>query len=310
MNAEELRGKLRGVIAFPVTPFASDLSLDIAGLRRNLHKLLEYPLAAVVAAGGTGEIYSLTPAEHSEVVRATVEEARGRVPVIAGVGFNQAIAVAMAREAEKAGADALLALPPYYPNADEEGLAEYYAAIGRATSLGLFVYSRDWANPNAAWVERLAARIPNLVGWKDGQGDTRRYQQIMQRVGNRLHWIGGAGDDCVPGYYSIGIRAYTSSIATVAPELSIELHEAACSGNRDALAKLMADYVIPLYAFRARRKGYEVTVMKEMMNLTGQAAGPVRPPLPNLRADEIAELKELLKNWERWLPQPARHKLH
>jgi 5-dehydro-4-deoxyglucarate dehydratase len=301
MKAEELCSRLRGVIAFPVTPFAPDLALDVAGLRRNLRKLLEHPLAAVVAAGGTGEIYSLSPKEHAEVIKATVEEARGRLPVVAGVGFSSVIGTAMARTAEQAGADALLVLPPYYPNADDEGLADYYAAIAQTTSLGVFVYSRDWVNPNAAWVERLATRIPNLVGWKDGQGDTRRCQQIMQRVGKRLHWIGGAGDDCVPGYYSIGIRAYTSSIATVAPKLSIKLHQSASDGDRDTLAKLMADCVIPLYAFRARRKGYEVTVMKEMMNLTGQAAGPVRPPLPKLRAEEVAELKALLERWRPFL---------
>jgi 5-dehydro-4-deoxyglucarate dehydratase len=301
MNAEELRSKLRGVIAFPTTPFASDLSLDIAGLRRNLRRLIEHPLAAIVAAGGTGEMYSLSASEHLEVVKATVEEVGGKFPVIAGIGFNSAIGTAIARESEKVGAHALLALPPYYPGADEEGLADYYVAIAGATSLPLLVYSRDWVNPSAAWVERLAARIPNLVGWKDGQGDTRRYQQIMARVGNRLHWIGGAGDDCVPGYYSIGIRAYTSSIATVAPKLSIKLDEAARGGDRDTLAKLMAEYVIPLYAFRARRKGYEVTVMKEMMNLTGQAAGPVRPPLPRLRSEETAELEAFLERWRPFL---------
>jgi 5-dehydro-4-deoxyglucarate dehydratase len=71
MKPEELRDKLRGVIAFPVTPFKPDLSLDISGLRRNLGELVRHPIAAIVAAGGTGEMYSLTPAEHLEVVKAT-----------------------------------------------------------------------------------------------------------------------------------------------------------------------------------------------------------------------------------------------
>lgn len=292
---------LRGVVAFPVTPFNQDLSLDVAGLRRNLQALLRHPVCAVVAAGGTGEMYSLTPVEHLEVVRATVEEASGRVPVMAGVGFNRSLAIELARRSAQAGADAILALPPYYPNADDEGLLEYYAAIGSATPLPLLVYSRDWVNPGPAWVERLAASVPTLAAWKDGQGDVRRYQQIIQRVGDRLHWIGGAGDDGVPGYYSIGIRTYTSSIATVAPKLSLQLHETASSGDQATLLRLMNDYVIPLYAFRARRKGYEVTVMKELMNLAGLAAGPVRPPLPSLRPEEMAELRALLERWRNWL---------
>ena len=301
MRREEICGKLRGVIAFPVTPFQPDLSLNIPGLRKNLQSLMAHPVSAVVAAGGTGEMYSLTPEEHGEVVKAVVEEVRGRVPVIAGTGFNARIAAELAKQSAKAGADAILALPPYYPNADENGLAEYYAAIGRATPLGLFVYSRDWVNPGPEWVARLAEKIPTLVGWKDGQGDAQRYKQIIERVGKRLYWIGGKGDDCVPAYYSIGIRTYTSSIATVAPKLSLELHETASAGNSDALARLMDEYVTPLYKLRARRKGYEVSVMKEMMNLAGLAAGPVRPPLPQLRAEEIGELRAMLGRWKPYL---------
>ncbi|HLY74791.1 MAG TPA: 5-dehydro-4-deoxyglucarate dehydratase [Planctomycetota bacterium] len=301
MNPKTFRSKLGGVIAFPVTPFNADLSLDISGLRRNLQVLMRHKLCAVVAAGGTGELYSLTPAEHLDVVKATVEEIQGACPVIAGVGYNRSIGMDLAVASAKAGADAILALPPYYPNADEEALLEYYAAIGKATSLGFLVYSRDWVNPSPAWVEKLAAAVPNLVAWKDGQGDTRRYAQIMQRLGDRLAWIGGVGDDNVPAYYSIGIRTYTSSIATVSPKLSIELHEVASRGDGAALRKLMDQFVTPLYAFRARKKGYEVSVMKEMMMLIGLAAGPVRPPLANVKKEEIAELKSMLETWKPWL---------
>jgi 5-dehydro-4-deoxyglucarate dehydratase len=292
------RAKLGGVIAFPVTPFREDLSLDVEGLHRNLRRLVEHPLCAVVAAGGTGELYSLTPAEQAEVVRAAVEEVGGRMPVIAGVGFNRALAVPMAEASARAGADALLALPPYYPNADEEGLLDYYEAIGRATSRALLVYSRDWVNPGPAWVEKLAARVPTLVAWKDGQGDVRRLAQIAARLGDRLHWIGGAGDDCVPAYYSIGIRTYTSSIATVAPRLSLHLHEAAAAGDGPTLKRLMDDYVIPLYALRSRRRGYEVSVMKEMMSLAGLAGGAVRPPLPSVTPAERDEIRALVERWK------------
>jgi 5-dehydro-4-deoxyglucarate dehydratase len=255
MKAEELRTRLRGVIAFPVTPFHSDFSLGLDGLRKNLRALLKHPMAAIVAAGGTGEMYSLTAREHGEVVNTIVEEVDGKIPVISGTGFNRQIGRELAQQSAGAGADAILALPPYYPGADDQGLAEYYAAIGSATSLPPFVYSRDWVNPTPAWVEKLAKKIPTLMGWKDGQGDIRRYQQIMNRMGDRLHWIGGIGDDCVPGYYSIGIRTYTSSIATVAPKLSLELHEAASAPDAENLSQLMRDYVIPLCAFARPAEG-------------------------------------------------------
>src|SRR5258705_7141600 len=101
---------------------------------------------------------------------------------------------------------------------------------------------------------------------------------IRQHVGDRLHWIGGAGDDMVPGYYSIGIRTYTSSIANVAPKLSLRLHELASAGPSAELSKLMNELAVPLYALRARRKGYEVSAMKAMMDLIGLAGAPAAPP--------------------------------
>jgi 5-dehydro-4-deoxyglucarate dehydratase len=301
MKPEELRENYGGVVAFPVTPFRDDLSLDVEGLRHNLTRLMEHPVCAVVAAGGTGEVYSLTPGEHAQVVEITVEIVNGAAPVFAGVGFNQMLAIEMAKRSAAAGADAILALPPYYPQADEEGLVEYYRSIGAATDLGMVIYSRDWANFSPAQVERLAAKIPTLVAWKDGQADIRRLQMIIDRVGERLHWIGGAGDDMVPGYYSIGIRTYTSSIATVAPKLSLALHDAAANGRSAELSRLMADCVIPLYALRARRKGYEVSAMKAMMDMAGLRGGPARPPLPDVRAEEREELRVMMEKWKPFL---------
>jgi 5-dehydro-4-deoxyglucarate dehydratase len=222
------------------------------------------------------------------------------VPVIAGVGFGQRLAVEMAQAAEKAGADGVLAFPPYYPDAEEDGLFEYYHAIGAATRLGMLIYSRDWATFSPEMVERLAA-IPTLVGWKDGQGDIRRLQMIMNRVGSRLHWIGGAGDDMVAAYFSVGITTFTSSIATVAPRLPLKLHELASAGDAETLTDLLDRCVIPLYTLRARRKGYEVSAMKAMMDMVGLNGGPVRPPLVNVNPEEEDELRSILASWEKFL---------
>jgi 5-dehydro-4-deoxyglucarate dehydratase len=142
-------------------------------------------------------------------------------------------------------------------------------------------------------VARLAD-LPTLVGWKDGQGDIRRLQMLRAHVGDRLCWIGGAGDDMVPAYYAIGIRAFTSSIANVAPDVAVKLHELASAGEREQLSRLMEAMVIPSYELRARRRGYEVTVVKELMNRLGLRGGTVRPPLPRLRADEAAAVAALV----------------
>jgi len=300
MHPSTLRNKLSGVIAFPVTPFKDDLSLDLPALHENLTNLLQYSISALVAAGGTGELYSLTPAEYTRVIELTALAVEDRVPVIAGVGFGQRLAVEMAQAAEKAGADGILVFPPYYLHAEDEGLFEYYRAIGAATRLGMIIYSRDWTIFSPAMVERLTL-IPTLVAWKDGQGDIRRLQTIMNRIGDRLHWIGGAGDDLVAAYYSIGIRAFTSSIATVAPRLSLRLHELGEAGDSEALTDLLERCVVPLYALRARRKGYEVSAMKAMMDMVGLNGGPVRPPLVNVKPEEEDELRTILATWEKFL---------
>jgi 5-dehydro-4-deoxyglucarate dehydratase len=296
MDPQELRSKYAGVIAFPVTPFKQDLSLDLAGLRKNLERLLQYPICAIIAAGGTGEMYSLTPAEHLQVVQTTVEVVNGQLPVMTAVGFNQQMAVEMAQQSANAGVDGILAFPPYYPGADDEGMWHYYNAIGNATSCGLAIYARDWAVFSPVMVERLT-KIPTLIAWKDGHGDIRRYQLIMNRVGDRLHWIGGAGDDMAPSYYGLGIRTYTSSLANISPKLSLQIHELASQNESAQLNELMAKYVIPHYAIRGRRKGYEVSVVKAQMDIFGMAGGPVRPPLVNVTEPEMNELRTISESW-------------
>ena len=294
MSHREFAAKLRGVFGFPVTSFKKDLSLDIDGQMRNVDEMTKHPFCAIVAAGGTGEMYSMTVAENIEVVKRSVEATAGRMPVVGGVGFNTPMAVEMAKGMQQAGASALLAMPPYYTNAPTEGLYDYYEAIGKAVDLPLSLYSRDWAVFSPDMVARLCDRIPNLVFWKDGQGDARKYQRIMTKVGERLAWIGGIGDDCVPAYFAIGVQAYTSSISTIAPKVSLALAEAGLKQDFKTLEQLMKRYVHPLYALRDRAKGYEVAVMKRAMESIGKPAGPVRPPLTDVKESEIAEIRAVM----------------
>jgi 5-dehydro-4-deoxyglucarate dehydratase len=206
--------------------------------------------------------------------------------------------VEIARRVEKAGAECVLALPPYYSEAPEEGLFAYYEAIGTATTLPLMVYSRGWAAFTPDMVARLADRVPTLVAWKDGQGDVRKYQRIMSHNGDRLAWLGGLGDDCVPGYFAIGVQAYTSSISNIAPRLSLALAETGVNGDFVRLNELMERYVHPLYAIRERSRGYEVAVMKAAMETLGMTAGPVRPPLVNCRPNDVEDIRKLMEWYE------------
>lgn len=295
MSLRAFASQLRGVFGFPVTPFRRDLTLDLDALARNVDEMASYPFCALVAAGGTGELYSMSIEEIEKVIATTVKVVNGRMPVVAGTGFNISIGCEVARRAEKAGAQFLLALPPYYVNAPEDGLFDYYAAIGEASALPLMVYSRDWAVFTPEMVARLADRVPTLAGWKDGQGDVRKYQRIMDYNGDRLAWFGGLGDDCVPGYFAIGVQGYTSSISNIAPHISIAIAEAGLKRDFVQLNELMTKYVHPLYAIRERAKGYEVAVMKEAMEILGMPAGPVRPPLMNCRPKDVEDIRKLME---------------
>ena len=305
MTATDVRNRLTGVFGFPITPFRKDLSLDLDALARNVDSMAQHPFCAMVAAGGTGELYSMTVDEIVEVVRVTVQATAGRMPVVAGTGYNAAIGADIARRVEKAGADCVLALPPYYINAPEDGLFDYYQRIGAASGLPLFVYSRDWAVFTPQMVARLAERVPTLAGWKDGQGIARKYQRIMNEVGGRLAWFGGLGDDCVPEYFAIGVQAYTSSISNIAPKVSLALAEAGMARDFPRLNGLMAKYVHPLYALRERMKGYEVSVMKEAMEMLGIPAGPVRPPLTKCRPQDVEDLRKLVEVYRKSLEAGA-----
>jgi 5-dehydro-4-deoxyglucarate dehydratase len=285
---------LKGVFGFPVTPFRQDLSLDLDALARNVEEMTRHPFCAIVAAGGTGELYSMTPQEIEDVVRVTVEATHGRMPVVAGTGFNTVLGVDIAKRVAKVGADLLLVLPPYYSSAPEAGLFDFYAAIGNATPLPMMVYSREWAVFSPEQVARLCDRVPTLKAWKDGQGNGRIYQRIMQYNGDRLAWYGGLGDDCVPTYFAAGVQAYTSSISNISPRVSLALAEAGMARDFGKLDGLMHKFVHPLYALRERVKGYEVAAMKTAMEMIGKPAGPVRPPLINTRQQDMDDLRKVM----------------
>lgn len=179
MTPKEMAGAIGGgLLSFPVTPFHPDLSFDEARYRENLDWLVGYKVAGLFAAGGTGEFFSLTPAEVARVVGVAVGETAGRVPVLAGVGYGTAMAREMAQAAERAGADGLLLLPPYLVFSEQEGLAAHVEAVCAATRLGVIFYNRANAILNEETLARLCERCPNLVGYKDGVGDI----ELMTRV--------------------------------------------------------------------------------------------------------------------------------
>jgi 5-dehydro-4-deoxyglucarate dehydratase len=299
MQWSDLAAKLHGAIAFPVTPFAADGAVDLDAVRANASWLPDGNISAIAAPSGTGELYALTPAECADVTRATVEAVDGRVPVIAGVGFNAAIGADLARQATQNGADGILILPPYYATPDADALLDYYREIAAATGLAVAVYARDGAAFTPESLERLARDVPNLMAFKDGRGDVRLFQRMRVHVSaalghQRLVWLSGVGDDFVGPYFAAGAQGFTSSIACFWPEASAELFRLARSGDAGGLKAFHERVVHPIYELRQLRKGFEVSIMKACMELLGYKAGPVRPPLANAPESTRTTLKQLL----------------
>jgi 5-dehydro-4-deoxyglucarate dehydratase len=298
-HPEMLKARVRGVLAFPITPYAADGRVDLDAAHANAAFLPDAGIDAVVAPSGTGELFGLSPDECLDVLRATVNAIGGRIPVIASVGFGPRVAADMARQAEAAGADGILVLPPYYATPDATGLVEYYREVADATSLGVMPYARDAAVFTPEAVEHLARDIENLIAFKDGKGDVRLFQRIREHVverfgADRLVWLGGAGDDLVAAYFAAGAEGFTSSLACFWPEASVELRGLARAGDNAELASFHQRVVRPIYNLRQRRRGYEVSVMKAAMEILGHRAGPARPPLANLGPAERTELAEIL----------------
>jgi 5-dehydro-4-deoxyglucarate dehydratase len=308
MSPQEMAARIgSGLLSFPVTHFDGALAFDEAAYREHLGWLSDYDVAGLFAAGGTGEFFSLTPAEVPVIVKAAVEEAGGKVPVLSGCGYGTAIATGLARDVEKAGADGLLLLPPYLVNATQEGLAAHIEAVCQATSLGVIVYNRDNAIVHEDTLARLCERNPNLVGYKDGVGDVELMMRIYARMGDRLTYIGGlpTAETFAPAYLEMGVTTYSSAIFNFMPEWALRFYASVRARDKAAVLAGLNDFVLPYIAIRNRSAGYAVSIVKAGMDVIGRPAGPVRPPLTDLTEAERADLHALVEQANAALRTPA-----
>ncbi|GAA5153528.1 5-dehydro-4-deoxyglucarate dehydratase [Pseudonocardia eucalypti] len=294
----ELRTALgSGLLSFPVTHAAPDLSFDEAGFRDHIEWLSGFGAAGLFAAGGTGEFFSLTTSEVARVVRAARSAAPAGRPIVAPTGYGTATAVAMARSAEELGADGLLLLPPYLTEVDQEGLYRHVAAVCRATTLGVVVYHRANARFTAATVDRLVAEFDNLIGFKDGICDIDLLARLSATHGERLVYVGGlpTAETYALPYLELGVTTYSSAIFNFAPRWAGDFYRCVRERDRDGVYARLREFVLPYLEIRNRRAGYAVSIVKAGMTAAGRDAGPVRPPLTDLTEEERAELADLVK---------------
>src|SRR5450755_4408315 len=202
-----------------VTPFKEDLSLDEATLRALVRRQIQAGIDFLVPCGTTGESPTLTHAEHLRVVQITLDEAKGKVPVLAGAGgYNTAEVVELAKEQNHLGADGILSVTPYYNKPTQEGLVQHYKAIAKAVPLPIVVYSiqgRTGVNVEPATLKRLA-EIGNIVGVKEASGNIGQMATVVHLLPEPFIVLSGDDAITIP-LIALGGRGVISVVANEIP---------------------------------------------------------------------------------------------
>jgi 4-hydroxy-tetrahydrodipicolinate synthase len=265
----------RGSIPALVTPFC-DSRIDEDQFRA----LVEWQIAegshGLVPVGTTGESATLSASEHAQVVRACVEVAAGRVPVIAGCGSNNtAIAIELVKAAADAGADAALLVPPYYNRPNQEGIYAHFEAVAAATHLPIILYNVPARTVTDISVETMGrlAKLPTIKAVKDATGNVARVSAQRLACGEDFIQLSG-NDDMALGFMAMGGSGCVSVTANVAPRLCAEFQDA-CMAGEWVRALELQDRLYPLHAAL----------------FTDASPGPVKYALSRVRPDFSAELR-------------------
>ena len=285
-----------GLLSFPLTDFDAQGNFNERGYRARLEWLAPYGATALFAAGGTGEFFSLTAEEYPAIIRAAVDTCRGKVTIIAGAGGPTRFAIQCARAAEEAGAHGVLLLPHYLTEAGQEGLAAHVEAVCRSVKLGVIVYNRANSKLQPATLAGLAQRNPNLIGFKDGVGDIELMSSIFMKMGDRFSYLGGlpTAEVYAAAYKALGTPVYSSAVFNFIPKTALQFYEAVRSDDLATQHRLLRQFFMPYLDIRNRVPGYAVSIVKAGAKLVGHDAGPVRPPLTDLKPGEMEQLKALI----------------
>ncbi len=297
MTPNELKHALSsGLLSFPLTDFDAQLQFNAKGYADRLEWLMPYGASVLFAAGGTGEFFSLEPGEYSDVIKVAAETCGKHTPIVGGAGGGTSLAIKYAQEAQRQGAAGILLLPHYLIEATQEGLIAHVEAVCKSVSIGVIVYNRGACKLTAASLEILAERCPNLIGFKDGLGDIERIVQIRQRLGDRFVYIGGmpTHETYANAYKALGVPTYSSAVFNFIPKTAIEFYNAYWNNDQATVNRLIKDFFLPYLDIRNKGEGYAVSIVKAGATIVGKSAGPVRPPISDLKPSEVEELRALI----------------
>lgn len=298
MGVDELRAKLSGVVAIPVTPFDERGELDEPAYGKVIRRMVDGGIEVLTPGGNTGEFYALSEPETRQVVELTMSTAGDAVTVLAGVGRSVPDAIAAARHAADAGAHAIMIHQPVHPYASAAGWVEYHRAIAAAVpELGVVLYLRS---PRIAgeWIARLGELAPNVVGVKYAVPDPVRFASVARDAGlDRFVWLAGLAELSAPGYWVTGATGFTSGLANVDPALSLSMLSALRADDY-AEAMRVWESIRPFEQLRAAGESENnVSVVKEALAQLGVCRADVRPPSARLEPADRAMVSTMLDTW-------------
>ena len=278
-----------------VTPMYDNGEVNYEKLGELLEEQIAKGTDAVIICGTTGESSTLTHEEHLDVIRYAIKKVAGRVPVVAGTGSNcTETAVYLSQEAEKAGADGLLLVTPYYNKATQKGLRIHYSKIAESVSLPIILYnvpSRTGCNLQPETVAWLVKNVENIVGVKEASGNISQVAKIMSLTGGEIDLYSGNDDQIVP-ILSLGGIGVISVLSNVAPTQTHEIVASYLDGDVKRSCQLQIDAIELVDALFCEVNPIPV---KTALNLMGKEAGPLRGPLCEMDEANVERLKAAME---------------
>lgn len=293
---EKIRKALTGISGVPVTPYKSDGSVDTAKLSDLIARLANARVHNLMAAGNTGEFFTLTMDEVRTVHATTIKAAAGKSLVSAAVGRSLTEAKALARDAIAEGADAIMGHHPMDPFAGPSFQAKYFLELAEASTVPVIAYVRSDTFSVSDF--RKLALHPNIAGIKFASGNLMLLAEVVRATKDASAiWVCGLAEGWAPAFYAMGARGFTSGLVNVFPERSHAIHQALENGDY-AAARALIDDIAGFEALRTKYlNGANVTVVKEALGMLGTDVGPVRVPgVESLTEAERADLRAIVDN--------------
>ncbi|WP_230532771.1 dihydrodipicolinate synthase family protein [Microvirga roseola] len=282
-----------GVFPAVTTQFKPNYDLDIEATARVLDNLIRDGVSGLIVCGTVGENTSLSRSEKVAVMEAAKDVARGRVPVIAGVAeFTTVFASEVAKEAERVGLDGVMVMPALVYSSKPHETAEHFRGVAKATDLPIMVYNNPPIYKNDVTPAILAslADCENIVCFKDSSGDTRRFIDTKNMVGDRFVLFAGL-DDVVVESVMLGAVGWISGMSNAFPQEGETLFRLARAGRYEE-ARALYEWFMPLLHLDARPD--LVQCIKLCEHIMGRGSALTRPPRLPLGAEERAEVETIM----------------